>query len=382
MKKKIIYITSSRADFGIVSSLLLKLEKSSKIDFYLIVTGTHFLKKFGYSFQEIEDLKISNVIKIKFSQKKIDNLNHYIGELSKKYSDIVDLINPDSVILLGDRYEIAQIALLTHIKNIPIIHLHGGEKTIGSKDDNYRHSISKLAQYHFVSHENFKKRLIQLGEVKSKIFNIGSISLENIKTSNIISITKKDQMNFLKSKNKFFIVTLHPSATLKSTKKVIQELKKAILNFNNINFIFTSPNIDLGYKIIMDEINRLVLKHKNIYFYKNLGIKNYFSLLKLSSGIIGNSSSGIIEAPFFKKPSINIGNRQTGRLFSSTIYNSEPSHINIQKLIKKICSSKFKINTSQIYIKKNPEASNKVLSFIINCNFKDVSLNKNFRDII
>lgn len=382
MKKKIVYITSSRADFGIVSSLLLKLEKSSKIDFYLIVTGTHFLKKFGYSFQEIEDLKISNVIKIKFSQKKIDNLNHYIGELSKRYSDIVDLINPDSVILLGDRYEIAQIALLTHIKNIPIIHLHGGEKTIGSKDDNYRHSISKLAQYHFVSHENFKKRLIQLGEVKSKIFNIGSISLENIKTSNTISITKKDQMNFLKSKNKFFIVTLHPSATLKSTKKDIQELKKAILNFNNINFIFTSPNIDLGYKIIMDEINRLVLKHKNIYFYKNLGIKNYFSLLKLSSGIIGNSSSGIIEAPFFKKPSINIGNRQTGRLFSSTIYNSEPSHINIQKLIKKICSSKFKINTSQIYIKKNPESSNKVLSFIINCNFKDVSLNKNFRDII
>ena len=382
MKKKIIYVTSSRADFGIVSSLLLKLEKSSKIDFYLIVTGTHFLKKFGYSFQEIEDLNISNVIKIKFSQKKIDNLNHYIGELSKRYSDIVDLINPDSVILLGDRYEIAQIALLTHIKNIPIIHLHGGEKTIGSKDDNYRHSISKLAQYHFVSHENFKKRLIQLGEVKSKIFNIGSISLENIKTSNIISITKKDQMNFLKSKNKFLIVTLHPSATLKSTKKDIQELKKAILNFNNINFIFTSPNIDLGYKIIMDEINRLVLNHKNIYFYKNLGIKNYFSLLKLSSGIVGNSSSGIIEAPFFKKPSINIGNRQTGRLFSSTIYNSEPSHINIQKLIKKICSSKFKINTSQIYIKKNPESSNKVLSFIINCNFKNVSLNKNFRDII
>ena len=200
-------------------------------------------------------------------------MNHYIGELSKKYSDIVDLINPDSVILLGDRYEIAQIALLTHIKNIHIIHLHGGEKTIGSKDDNYRHSISKLAQYHFVSHENFKKRLIQLGEVKSKIFNIGSISLENIKTSNIISITKKDKMNFLKSKNKFLIVTLHPSATLKSTKKDIQELKKAILNFNNINFIFTSPNIDLGYKIIMDEINRLVLNHKNIYFYKNLGIK-------------------------------------------------------------------------------------------------------------
>ncbi len=189
-------------------------------------------------------------------------------------------------------------------------------------------------------------------------------------------------MNFLKSKNKFLIVTLHPSATLKSTKKDIQELKKAILNFNNINFIFTSPNIDLGYKIIMDEINRLVLNHKNIYFYKNLGIKHYFSLLKLSSGIIGNSSSGIIEAPFFKKPSINIGNRQTGRLFSSTIYNSEPSHINIQKLIKKICSSKFKINTSQIYIKKNPESSNKVLSFIINCNFKDVSLNKNFIDII
>lgn len=382
MKKKIIYVTSSRADFGIVSSLLLKLEKSSKIDFYLIVIGTHFLKNFGYSFKEIKELKIKNVIKIKFKQKKIDDLNYYISHLSKKYTDLLDLINPDTVILLGDRYEIAQIALLTHFKNIPLIHLHGGEKTIGSKDDNYRHSISKLAQYHFVSHNFFKKRLIQLGEDRNKIFNIGSISLENVKTYNKASISKLNHMSFLRSRNKFFIVTLHPSSTIKSTKKNIQELKKSILNFNNINFIFTAPNIDFGYKIIMDEINKLVLKHKNIYFYKNIGNKIYFSLLKLSSGIIGNSSSGIIEAPYFKIPTINIGNRQSGRLFSSTIYKCESSNIKIKNLIKKICSTKFKINTSKIYIKKNSDSSNKVLSFIIKCNFKKVSLDKNFRDIV
>ncbi len=382
MKKKIIYVTSSRADFGIISSLLLKLEKSSKIDFYLIVTGTHFLKNFGHSFKEIKKFKIKNVINIKFTQKKIDDLNYYFGHLSKKYTDILDLINPDSVILLGDRCEIAQIAFLTHFKNIPIIHLHGGEKTIGSKDDNYRHCISKLAQYHFVSHKYFKKRLIQLGEDRNKIFNIGSISLENVKTYNYSSINKFISMKFLNSKNKFLIVTLHPSATLRSTKKDIQELKKAILYFNNIDFIFTAPNIDLGYKLIMDEIDSLVLNHKNIYLYRNMGSKIYFSLLKLSIGIIGNSSSGIIEAPFFKKPTINIGNRQSGRLFSSTIYNCESSSIKIKNLIKKICSSKFKVNSSQIYIKKNSESSNKVLSFITKCNFKEVSLNKNFRDII
>lgn len=382
MKKKIIYVTSSRADFGIVSSLLPKLQKSSYIEFYLIVTGTHFLKNFGYSFKEIQKLKIKNVINIKFSQKKIDDLNYYISHLSKKYTDLIDLINPDSVILLGDRYEIAQIALLTHFKNIPLIHLHGGEVTMGSKDDNYRHSISKLAQYHFVSHKVFKKRLIQLGEDRNKIYIMGSISLENVKTYSKTTISKLNNMSFLKSRNKFFIVTLHPSSTIKSTKKDIQELKKSILSFHNINFIFTAPNIDFGYEIIMDEINNLVLKHKNIYFYKNMGNKIYFSLLKLSSGIIGNSSSGIIEAPYFKKPTINIGNRQFGRLFSTTIYNCESSNIKIKNLIKKISSTKFKINTSKIYIKKNSNSSNRVLSFISKCNFKKIPLNKNFRDII
>ena len=381
MKKKILYVTSSRADFGIIQNFLIELNKSKSIKLYIIVMGTHNVRDFGYSYSEIKNQNFKNIHILKVNNKYIDDPSKYIQATTKTYINYLKKINPEIVILLGDRYEIAHVALMTHITNYPIIHFHGGEKTSGSKDDNYRHAISKLSQYHFVSHQIFKKRLIQLGENKKSIFNIGSLSLENISTSKKNIEKKILNLDFLCSKNDFYIISFHPLIDLNKTKKEFYSILNVIKKLKKINFVFTSPNQDPGYKFISQNIKKCVERYDNIYYYKNFGKKNFFYVLKRSKGIIGNSSAGIIEAPYLKKPTINIGERQNGRLMSSTIFNSGPNSNNIKRLILKISNINFKINTNNIYITKKSNISIKILNFIINSDFKKLPLNKNFIDL-
>ena len=168
MKKKILYVSSSRSDFGIISQLLIKIDNFPKIDLHILITGNHFSKDFGYTINEIKKIKNNKLSLLKINDMKLINPNFVLKEIVDKYPTILKKINPSAVMILGDRYEIAQIALMTHLNDYPLIHFHGGEKTLGSKDDNFRHVISKLSQYHFVSHKIYKRRLIQLGEEKKK----------------------------------------------------------------------------------------------------------------------------------------------------------------------------------------------------------------------
>ena len=205
MKKKIVYVSSSRSDFGIVKNLLKKLEQSKDFEFYLIVIGTHILKKFGLSINEISKINFRNLIVLKCRPNLIDQPYEYIHKMSNIYRVTLKKIKPNAVILLGDRYEIAQVAYITHLLNIPILHIHGGEKTSGSKDDNYRHMISKISQLHFVAHSDFKKRLIQLGENSKNIYVVGSLALENNEKFSKNSDLLKKKYNFIIAKKKYFI---------------------------------------------------------------------------------------------------------------------------------------------------------------------------------
>ena len=380
MKKKITYVSTSRSDFGIATNLLLKLDKSKNIDLNIIVTGTHLIKKFGMSIDEISKYKFKKISSLKISPKLINYPTDYIIKLSKSYLNAISKIKPHVIILLGDRYEVAQVALLTHLSNIPIIHIHGGEKTTGSKDDNYRHVISKLSQLHFVAHKEFKKRLIQLGEENRNIYNIGSLSLENIKNykQDLYQMNKK--FNFLNLKKNFFLITFHPCSNIIQTKKEIDVISDVIIRNKKNNYVLTYPNQDEGFDIIVKKIENLNSNYRHIYLYKNLGRENFMYLLKKSSGIIGNSSSGIIEAPYFKVPTINIGTRQHGRLHSSTIFNIPARNEDLEKLIKKITSKNFTLNTKKIYYQRKKFSSDYILKIILDTNFQNFSLNKNFRD--
>ena len=381
MKKKILYVSSSRSDFGIISQLLIKIDNSPKIDLHILITGNHFSKDFGYTINEIKKIKNNKLSLLKINDMKLINPNFVLKEIVDKYPTILKKINPSAVMILGDRYEIAQIAPMTHLNDYPLIHFHGGEKTLGSKDDNFRHVISKLSQYHFVSHKIYKRRLIQLGEEKKNIQNIGSLSLEDYEYKKNYKKYLEHKYEFLKNKKNFFIITLHPSLTIKKTKQELNIIVKAIIFFKNLNFVFTSPNHDYGYKVIINMINHLISKYRNIYYIKNFGKDNFLPIVKLSSGLIGNSSSGVIEAPFLKKPSINIGDRQKGRLLSSTVYNCKNSINDLRKIIKLIDEKDYKINSKKIYISRKINVSEKILTFLDKSNFSKVSINKNFRDL-
>lgn len=378
--KKILYFTSTRADFGIIKSLLEKIDNDSKIKLFLVISGAHHLKKFGKSYEEIKKYNFKNCIDIKINNKVINKIDKFINIISASFIKILNTIKPDAVMILGDRYEVAQIALLAHILNFPIIHFHGGEKTSGSKDDNYRHLISKVSQFHFVSSLDAKKRLIQLGENKKNIFMIGSLSLEQINVNKPInsSILKNFYLNL--QNKKFFLITLHPSSTLAKTKNEINVIAKTIMYFKNIDFIFTSPNHDPGFEIIFDKINFLISRFKNIHFYKNFGQNNYFYLVKKSLGVIGNSSSGVLEVPFFKVPTINLGDRQKNRNSSPSIINIDVNKNLLFKVIKNIINNKIKINFSNCNIVLKSNASNRVLNFIKKKDFSKVLMTKNFID--
>ena len=336
MKKKIAAITTSRADFDLLEPVLQEMNKNKNIQLRLIVSGSHFDKKFGYTYKDILRSKLNIDFKHKIFFKKISK-SELISSLSsyiRKLSVYLEKKNFDMVLILGDRYETLISAFIMNFHNIPIAHISGGEVTEGSKDDSFRHAISKLSKFHFVSHKLYKKRLIQLGEEKKNIFNYGSLGKENIvsvKVLNKLAIQKKLKIKF---NDINFLATYHPETIdTKNNTKNFKILIESLLNFKGANIFITSPNADYGSRAIFNYINEIKKNNKNIFFLKSLGKINYFSLLYHCDLYIGNSSSGVTEVPYIKKYSINLGDRQRGRILLKNVINIP---FDRKKIIKKI----------------------------------------------
>jgi GDP/UDP-N,N'-diacetylbacillosamine 2-epimerase (hydrolysing) len=358
MKKKICLITTNRADYGLQKNLISILRSSKKIDFKIIATGAHLEKKFGYSINEI--LEDKNKVNFKFREvpKKDNSLSTLLsmsGSL-KKFSIILNKAKPDTVVILGDRYEMLSAAIACMIQNFTIAHLYGGEVTEGSFDNEIRNAISKLASLHFVSHHSHKSRLINMGENPKNIFDVGGLGAENIRSMTLHSkkiLEKKFNIN-LEKKNilvAFHPVTKEPSKTTKYFMALVSATKK----FRDINFIFSYPNPDPENNQIIEILKKEKI-NKNFYIIKSFGQKYFFSLLNNINGIIGNSSSGILEAPSFKIGTLNIGKRQEGRIQSKSIINCLPETKAIELGIKKILSNSFSKKLKKvknIYYKKN-----------------------------
>ena len=383
--KKIFFFTSSRSDFGIQLPLIQKFLKSKKFKTYIIITGSHFSKKYGSSYKEIKKSNIKNKILININYKADNpkNISFFLSKLILKISIIFNKIKPDYLIILGDRFETMVPTIVANHFKIPIIHLHGGEITEGSMDELTRHAITKMSQIHFPCTENYKKRLIQLGENPKHIHNFGSISLSDI--DNIKFLNKKDLLKKLNlsHKNKNIIVTFHPEFSFdkKKTNKKFKVVCNSLSAIKKSNIIFTSPAQELNSEIIIKLIKNYCKKYNNAKFIKSMGREMYFSCLKHFDLMLGNSSSGIIEAPYFNIPVINVGNRQLGRDCSVNIVNCE---YNKQKLIKKIYhtqSIKFKNiikKNKPVYYQKN--TVDKIYKKISRLNFKK-GLLKKFNDL-
>jgi len=352
--KKILFITVARSDFYLQKILINEIKKEKNFKIKLIVTGNHHLNEFGETVKDIYKEKYSFIeeIKIKKSINIKKNKTFLFSYLCNEFEKKILNIQPDVIILFGDRYETLSAGIASMFLNIPIVHIHGGEITHGSIDDYIRHSISKISHIHFVASEKYKDNVIQLGENPKNVFNVGSLSADRIKKMKKINKKGLEKLiNFNLDKD-YFMVCIHPVTIYKNkTIIIIDELFKSLDYFENYKLIITYPGFDTSYDYIVKKIKNYQKKNsERVLIKKNLGDDLYLNLLRNSKLIIGNSSSGIIDSPYLKVPTINIGDRQEGRLMSNSIINCEAKKNKIIKSIKLVLSRNFNLKLKKINI--------------------------------
>ena len=337
--KKIAVVTATRAEYGLLSPVIKELRKygSEDIKTHLIVTGTHLSSEYGMTIDEITDC-IDHKVCISVKSETEPDISNNQAEALVKFTELFGDEKYDAVLLLGDRYETLAVAIAAGNTRTPIFHLCGGDTTEGAVDEWIRHSITKMSYLHFVTNEESRRRVIQLGEDPERVFNYGSTSIDNILT--VADMSKAEALESVRLDNcKYALCTYHPVTMEEGSVDVqIEEFLKSIKVFPDIQFIVTKSNADQGGARINELLDKAKQEIENLHVYTSLGIRRYLSLMKYAEFVLGNSSSGIIEAPAFKVPTVNIGDRQRGRLQSESIVNCGSDEKSIADAISKAMS--------------------------------------------
>ena len=373
-KKKILFVTSTRADYGKLKTLIMNVQKNRKFESKVFVTGMHNLSIYGSTFGELINDKIKGMFVHK-NQNKFSKMDEILINTIRGFSPFLKRFKPDLVIIHGDRIEPLACALSALLNNFLVAHIEGGEVS-GTVDEMLRHAISKISQIHLVSNKTARKRLIQMGENKQNIFIVGSPDVDVIlskKLPSLEKVKKRYKINF----DKYAIGILHPVTTnIKNLKKEAKIFFKT-LNKSNINYVIVYPNNDHGSKFILDEVLKLKRK-KNFKIFPSIRFEYYLTFLKNSMFVIGNSSSGIMEAPYYGVPTINLGDRQKNRLRSNLIKNIKFNEKSILTSIKFFKNRKF---SHQKYFGKGNSA-NKIIKLLKTNKIWKISNQKNFIDIL
>lgn len=345
--RKICVVTGTRAEYGLLSRLIRMINDSKETELQLIATNMHLSPTYGETYKEIEKDGFTIDRKIPIIEEGKNDAVATLKSMAKAISGFADAFNelkPDMIVLLGDRYEILAAAEAALIERIPIAHIHGGEVTEGAYDDAIRHSITKMSQLHFTSTEEYRKRVIQLGEQPDRVFYVGALGVENIKTLPLMSKDEIQRNLGFEINEKTILVTYHP-VTLgpDSMKKDIDAFIAALDARPEIRIIFTMPNSDNGSEVIVEVINAFVEKNKNrAVAFKSLGLVRYLSAMKYCGAVVGNSSSGILEVPSFGIPTLNIGDRQKGRIAAGSVYNCAPDFESVLAGLDKVMTSEIR----------------------------------------
>lgn len=342
--RKICVVTSTRAEYGLLYWLLKEIEADSELKLQLIVTGMHLSPEFGLTYKDIEkEFKIDKKIEILSSSHTSLDICAEMARVYEKFAPALAELKPDILVLLGDRYEIFGVAGVASIMQIPIAHIHGGETTQGAFDEAFRHSITKMSHIHFAATNEYTNRIIQLGEEPSRVFNVGGPGIENIKKLNLLSKEEFEKSIKFKLAKKNILITFHP-ATLEnsSAREQFNELLNALDELEETNFIFTKANSDTDGDVINKMIDECVSKNpQKAVAFASLGQLRYLSAIKFVDIVLGNSSSGLLEVPSFKKATINIGDRQKGRARASSVIDVRPIKEEILAAIKRAYSKEF-----------------------------------------
>ena len=352
--KNICVVTGSRSEYGLLRWVMEGISQSTKLKLQIIVTGMHLSSKFGYTADVIESdgFQIDCKVNMSLSSDTSVGITKSMAVGLNGFGDALAKLKPDILLILGDRYEIFVAAIAAMIARIPIVHLHGGELTEGAFDDSIRHSITKMSHLHFAAAEEYRNRIIQLGEQPDKVFNVGGVGIDNILRLKLLSRDELEAMLNFKFLKKNLLITFHP-VTLETIKTATQteELLNALLKLKDTGLIFTMSNADIENELIFEKIRDFCSKNKNAKYYTSLGQLNYLSCIKYVDGVVGNSSSGLIEAPAFKKGTVNIGDRQRGRLKALSIIDCKPTCASILTALDRLFSKEFQ---ELLKVAKNP----------------------------
>lgn len=353
--RKICVITGTRAEFGLLSGLMRLIQESPLTQLQVIATNMHLSPRYGNTYKEIEEagFVIDYKVPILTENAAADNASETLRAMSRALAglaDAYDALQPDMIVVLGDRFEILCAVEAALIKQIPVAHLHGGELTYGAYDDAIRHSITKMSHLHFTSTEEYRRRVIQLGEQPERVFNVGALGVENIKRVPLMSKEEvKRDLNF-EIGDRTLLVTYHP-VTLSDSNPMddIQALFDALDEHSEYRVIFTMPNSDTGGQVIAEAIENYAAQHADrVRAYKSLGMRRYLSVMKYCAAVVGNSSSGILETPSFHIPTLNIGSRQDGRLAAESVYYCGTSKDAISDGLTHILSQEFREQAAKV----------------------------------
>ena len=385
MKKTICVFTATRAEYGQLKTIIKALIKDDSFNIKTVVTAAHLSPEFGMTCQEIEDdgIKIDRKIETLLSSDSPSAVSKCMGLTMIGFADYFAETKPDAFMVLGDRYEALAATCAAFNARIPIIHLYGGDTTEGAADEAYRHSITKMACLHFASTEEYRNRVIQLGESPERVFAVGEIGIENALHTKLLSVKQLSKELKIDLSKNYAVATFHP-VTLEndSAEQQIKNLLKALSKQSNMQFIFTKANADSDGHKINKILEDYCSKHENFHLFSSLGMLKYLSAIKHASFVIGNSSSGLIEVPSFKIPTINIGDRQKGRLMASSVICCKPTQADIEKAIDKALSPEFrKIASKTINPYGDGKTSEKIVKIIKRTFSKPIDLKKKFYDI-
>jgi GDP/UDP-N,N'-diacetylbacillosamine 2-epimerase (hydrolysing) len=382
--RKVCVVTGTRAEYGLLYWLMKEIENDISLELQLIVTGMHLSPEFGLTYMEIEkEFKIDKKIEMLLSSDTSIGISKSMGLAQISFAEAYSELQPDIIVVLGDRYEIFSCVSAAMIARVPVAHLHGGEATEGLIDEAIRHSITKMSHLHFTATEVYSNRVIQLGEHPSRVFNFGGLGIDNINRLELLSKEAFEESIGFKLADKNLIVTFHP-VTLEnaSAKRQFQELLDAIDTLKNTHIIFTKANSDTDGRVINAMIEEYVSKNsEKAVSFTSLGQLRYLSGLQYIDAVVGNSSSGLAEAPTFKIGTINIGDRQKGRIKALSVLDCEPNKSSIMKKFDELYNDDFQ-NLLKTVV--NPYgmggASHKIKESIKSVNLDDI-IQKSFYDI-
>ena len=385
--KRIGIMTGTRAEYGLLKSLMQEINKDNDLELYLIVSGMHLSPEFGMTYKEIEEdgFEINAKVEMLLSSDSPAGISKSIGLGVIGFADEFQRADLDMLILLGDRYEALSAAISAMVMRIPIAHLHGGELTEGAIDEGIRHSITKMSYLHFTSTEQYRNRVIQLGENPERVFYVGALGVENIKKINLMTKEELEKSIHFEIDENTVVVTYHPVTLENNTvEEQFLNLLEVLDRNPKIRMIFTKANADTNGRIVNELIDKYVAQNsERACAFMSLGQKRYLSALKYCRIVIGNSSSGIIEAPSFGKPIINIGDRQKGRICADSVINCGYTQQEIQQAMETALTEEFENkarNCRNPYEKENTAAN--IISVIKDYLLNDkIKLKKGFYDI-